>query len=160
MVAAIAIQWSSPAAGNASCGAAQATRFVSNIDYNAKGQRLLIEYGNGCATTSEYEPDTFRLKRLTTSRQPAQHAGLGGLLGALGLAGPDIAGGIFANADTVQDIHYVHDPVGNITLITDLALRTTFNGGQRVEPAGDYTHDPLYRLVKATGREHIGTIGL
>ena len=37
-----------------------ATPFVTNIDYNAKGQRELIDYGNGVRTTYEYDPLTFR----------------------------------------------------------------------------------------------------
>jgi RHS repeat-associated protein len=34
-----------------------------------------------------------------------------------------------------------------------------FFRNQRVEPSADYTCDPLYRLVKATGREHLGQTG-
>ena len=30
---------------------------------------------------------------------------------------------------------------------------------QRVEPSADYTYDALYRLVSATGREHLGQTG-
>ena len=41
--------------------ATTATAFVTNIDYNAKGQRTLIEYGNDTQTTYEYDPKTFRL---------------------------------------------------------------------------------------------------
>lgn len=47
--------------------AATATRFIDNIDYDAKGQRTLIEYSNGVNTTYDYDPDTFRLTRLHTS---------------------------------------------------------------------------------------------
>ena len=36
-----------------------------DIDYNAKGQRTLIEYGNGAHTTYDYDI-TFRLRRLFT----------------------------------------------------------------------------------------------
>ena len=36
-------------------GAATATPFVTNIDYNAKGQRTLIDYANGAQTTYEYD---------------------------------------------------------------------------------------------------------
>ena len=56
-------------------GAAAATPFVTDIDYDAKGQRTLIDYGNGVRTTYEYDPLTFRLTRLTTTRP----AGLNGL---------------------------------------------------------------------------------
>ena len=33
-----------------------ATPFVTNIDYNAKGQRTLIEYGNGVRTQLRIRP--------------------------------------------------------------------------------------------------------
>jgi RHS repeat-associated protein len=117
------------------------TAFVINIDYNAKGQRTLIAYGNGASTAYEYDDKTFRLTHLKTTRS----AGRNGL-----------AAQIFADIATVQDLHYTYDPAGNITLIRDAALKTLFNANQQVDPACDYTYDPLYRLVAATGREHIG----
>ena len=53
-------------------------------------------------------------------------------------------------------MNYTYDPAGNITRIEDAALKTVFNANQQVDPACDYTYDPLYRLIEATGREHIG----
>ena len=41
---------------------------MTNIDYNAKGQRELIEYGNDVRTAYEYDPLTFRLIHLRTTR--------------------------------------------------------------------------------------------
>uniref|UniRef100_UPI0025E82ECE SpvB/TcaC N-terminal domain-containing protein n=1 Tax=Sulfurovum sp. TaxID=1969726 RepID=UPI0025E82ECE len=38
--------------------------FVSNINYNAKGQRTKIVYGNDVETTYAYDPQTFRLKSM------------------------------------------------------------------------------------------------
>ncbi len=49
------------------------TAFVANINYNAKGQRTLIQYGNGAATTYEYDAKTFRLTRLKTTRAAGQN---------------------------------------------------------------------------------------
>src|SRR5258708_4478225 len=49
-------------------GAATTTPFVTNIDYNAKGQRTLIEYGNGSRTFYSYDPETFRMRELKTTR--------------------------------------------------------------------------------------------
>lgn len=135
-------------------GAASATAFVTNIDYNAKGQRTLIQYGNGAETRYEYDGKTFRLTHLKTTRKPPQ-AGLGRtLLNALGMGGQDIGSQIFKDAATTQDLRYVYDPAGNITRITDAALQTTFSNNQQVDPASDYIYDPLYRLVQASGREH------
>ena len=37
-------------------GATTATPFVTNIDYNAKGQRTLIQYGNGASTDVRVRP--------------------------------------------------------------------------------------------------------
>jgi YD repeat-containing protein len=40
-------------------GQTGSTAFVTNIDYNAKGQRDLIEYGNGVRSTASYDPADF-----------------------------------------------------------------------------------------------------
>jgi YD repeat-containing protein len=42
--------------------------YVQDIEYNAKGQRESILYGNGTVTTYEYESETFRLQHLQTVR--------------------------------------------------------------------------------------------
>ena len=63
---------------------------------------------------------------------------------------------IFNNPATVQDLSYVYDPVGNILRIADAALKTVFNANQQVDSTSGYIYDPLYRLIQATGREHIG----
>src|SRR4029077_5709445 len=41
---------------------------VINIDYNAKGQRTRIDFGNGSSTQYAYDEQTFRLVHLNTSR--------------------------------------------------------------------------------------------
>ncbi len=120
---------------------AAATSFVTNINYNAKGQRELIAYGNGAQTTYEYDPMTFRLTKLKTTRP----------------ANPDvIASQLFKSTTLVQDLRYTHDPVGNIIRIEDAALKTIFHNGEQVEPVCDYAYDAIYRLIEAHGREHIG----
>lgn len=137
-------------------GAASATAFVTNIDYNAKGQRTLIAYGNGAQTSYEYDPQTFRLTHLKTTRTPPA-PGLGARIrNALGVGSQDIGSQIFKDAATLQDLRYVYDPVGNITRIADAALQTTFSNNQQVDAACDYHYDALYRLIQATGREHSG----
>ena len=61
------------------------------------------------ATTYEYDPLTFRLTHLKTTRP----------------AGPDAtASQLFQDATVVQDLRYTYDPVGNITRIEDAALKT------------------------------------
>src|SRR6185369_3362359 len=59
----------------------------------------------------------------------------------------------------VQNLHYIYDPAGNITHIQDDAQQTIYFRNQRVEPSNDYTYDALYRLIQATGREHLGQTG-
>jgi len=118
-------------------GAGVATVFVTNIDYNAKGQREKIDYKNGATTTYEYDELTFRLSRLKTTRP---------------VNADSTASQLFNNPSVVQDLGYSYDPVGNITRIRDAAVRTI----NTVEPVGAYTYDAVYRLIEAEGREHIG----
>ena len=122
-------------------GAATATPFVINIDYNAKGQGTLIQYANGVETTYEYDDRTFRLIHLKTTRAPEQNS---------------LTSQIFNNAATVQDLSYTYDPAGNITRIEDSALKTISFNQQQVKPVSEYTYDAIYRLIEATGREHVG----
>jgi RHS repeat-associated protein len=117
-------------------GAAPATPFVTNIDYNAKGQRILITYGNANTETDyNYDPVTFRLASLTTTRPGAP-----------------------ADQQIVQALSYTYDPVGNITHIQDDAdiQNVVFFRNRRVEPSSDYTYDAIYRLIQASGREQLG----
>jgi YD repeat-containing protein len=109
-------------------GAITSTNFVNNIDYNAKGQRERIQYGNASTTGYTYDEKTFRLKRLLTTRNNG--------------------------ADTLQDLNYTYDPVGNITQIDDNAQQTIYFNGSVVSPSQKFEYDALYRLTKATGREH------
>lgn len=121
------------------------TPLVTNVEYNAKGQRERIHYGNGSVTTHKFDPLTLRLSRLVTTRP----------------ANPDTtAAGLFVNATVVQDLRYTYDPAGNITRIQDAALKTVFHAGQQVEPVARYTYDAMYRLVEARGREHIAQTAL
>ena len=107
-------------------GETQPTTYVNSIDYNSKGQRTQIVYGNEVTTSYEYERTTLRLTRILTKRKDK----------------------------TLQDLNYIYDPVGNITQIADNAWKTVFNNNQIVDPISRYTYDALYRLVEATGREH------
>jgi RHS repeat-associated protein len=122
-------------------GVAIWTSFVANINYNPKGQRELIAYGNGATTNYDYDEKTFRLTNLRTTRP----AGLNGL-----------AAQLFGDPTVVQDLRYTYDPVGNITQIGDAALKTANHDGQQIEPINAYTYDAIYRLIEAHGREHIG----
>ncbi|WP_437827896.1 SpvB/TcaC N-terminal domain-containing protein [Sorangium sp. So ce1153] len=122
-------------------GGTKFTPFVTGIDYNARSQRERIAYGNGARTIYDYDPLTFRLRRLRTTRS----SGFDG-----------VASQLFRDAAVVQHLRYTYDPAGNLTQIEDAALQAVFHDGQRVEAVGRYTYDALYRLIVAHGREHIG----
>jgi RHS repeat-associated protein len=113
-------------------GAAPATSFVTSVSYDAKGQRELISYGNGTVTSYDYDPDTFRLIRLQTSRP--------------------------TSSNPLQDLAYTYDPVGNVTQIADAAQPTVYFANQVVPASASYTYDAIYRLTAATGRELIGLV--
>jgi RHS repeat-associated protein len=112
---------------------------LTDLDYNARGQRLMCAHGNGTVTAYDYDPLTFRLRALTTTRPPT----------------------FDADARAVQALAYTYDPAGNVTRVVDTAdiQNVVFFRNQRVEPSSDYTYDPLYRLKRATGREHLGQNG-
>jgi RHS repeat-associated protein len=124
------------------------TPFVTNIDYDAKGQRQRIDYGNGVRTTYKYDPLTYRLTHLLTRRDPANFPDDCPQPSPTGWPGCQL-----------QNLHYTYDPVGNITKIRDDAQQTIFFRNKRVEPTAEYTYDAIYRLIEATGREHLGQIG-
>ncbi len=140
-------------------GAAQLTPFVTDIDYNAKGQRTLIKYAGEVGsnleitTTYDYDEETFRLIRLTTKR---------GTTAPSDPAHPRFPDDCPEEPDPgwpgcgLQDLHYTYDPAGDITHIRDDAQQKIFFRQQRVEPSNDYTYDAIYRLIQATGREHLG----
>jgi RHS repeat-associated protein len=117
---------------------------IASITYDAKGQRQSLLYGNGSMTRYYYDPLTFRLQQLRTTRP-------GYDLAVPGNPAP------LADDRVLQDLHYTYDPVGNITEIRDQAFETAFFKNQQVEPKSLFTYDALYRLVSATGREDMQT---
>jgi RHS repeat-associated protein len=121
-------------------GARTETIFVSDIDYDAKGQRTLIEYPINdedptrvVRTQYNYDPRTFRLTHLTTTRTTDGRV-----------------------LQDLQDLSYTYDPVGNISEIRDDAQQTVYFRNSIVEPSASYEYDALYRLTSASGREHLG----
>jgi len=113
-------------------GATEATSFVETINYNPKGQRTRIKYGNGATTKYTYDDKTFRLTRLWTFRN--------------------------GGTENLQDLNYTYDPVGNITQIIDNAQKVVFHDNKLVSPSQTFEYDALYRLTKATGREHANNV--
>lgn len=111
---------------------------ITNVDYNARRQRLLVAFGNNTTTSYSYEPLTYRMSNLNTIRA-----------------------GFPAGESVVQDLTYTYDPSGNVTHIQDDAdiQDVVYFRNRRVEPSADYTYDAVYRLTKASGREHLGQNG-
>lgn len=99
--------------------------------YNAVGQILQEEAGNGVMIDYTYEPETQRLIGIKTQRKAGHLNG----------------------AQILQDLRYSFDPVGNVISIRNDAEATRFWRNQKVVPENHYTYDSLYQLVSATGRE-------
>lgn len=118
--------------------ALDADTYVERIAYNAKGQRVLIAYGNGLTTRYAYDAQTFRLARMRTERYTKPLA-----------TSYKFSGGL------LQDFAYQYDLAGNILKITDVTpgcgVTNSLSGRDLLERT--FTYDPLYRLTSATGRE-------
>ncbi len=106
------------------------TSFVTNINYNAKGQRENIFYNNGTKTKYTYDEECYHLTNLLTTRN---------------------AGNV-----VLQDLHYTYDAAGNITRVKDNAQADIFFDNEMAQALNDYEYDAIYRLIKATGRKHAG----
>jgi RHS repeat-associated protein len=104
--------------------------FMKGQDFDAKGQRESIKYGNDTISKFFYDANTFRLTNLLTTDS--------------------------SNAK-LQDLQYTYDPVGNITEVEDLAQQIFYFQNAVINPIKKYNYDALYRLKKANGREHAGS---
>lgn len=100
-----------------------------NIDYNARGQRTQVAWGNGVHTRYAYDPLRFRLRELKSWRKQG------------------------GEGRPLQHHRYFHDVAGNIVEITDESDPTHFYKGY-AEPGGQrFEYDALYQLTRAEGRE-------
>jgi len=126
-------------------GTEYSSSFVQNIEYNAKGQRTLVEYGNGAKSVYKYDHQTFRLLSIVTrrSRQTFPRD-----------SHPEESW----PGSQIQNLHYTYDPIGNIISIRDDAQQRIFFRNKRVDPSQDYTYDATYRLIQTEGREHLGQL--
>lgn len=120
---------------------------VLDINYDAKGQRTSITYGNGVISSYDYDPLTYRLTRLRTQRDPIRFPSDHSNIDPSNWLGLD-----------VQNVSYTYDPAGNITQIRDDSQQAVYFANRRVDPSSEYTYDSLYRLIEATGREHLGQV--
>src|SRR4029077_15579578 len=104
---------------------------VKSIDYDERGLRRRIVFGNDVATEYRHDRETFRLVRLASRS----------------------AGGA-----VLQDLQPTHHPGGNLPHLVVGAVPTVWFGNAMVPGESTYSYDPLYRLRSATGREHAGQI--
>jgi RHS repeat-associated protein len=111
---------------------------VKAIDYEANLQRTRIHYGNDAISTYAYEQTTARIAQITTTRPPDPNAP--------------------TRPTQLQQIVYTYDPIGNVTRTRDYSPQTLFCDQADIDPLLDYTYDALYRLIRATGRQHPGML--
>ena len=116
--------------------------YVENIAYNAKGQRLLIAFGNGVMTRYTYDTNTFRLLRQKSEKYTKS------------IVGSTVT--YAYNSGTVrQDDAFNYDLVGNIVKLfdrlPDCGITGTLLGDDALDRNFDY--DAMYRLTFTDGRE-------
>lgn len=112
--------------------------FVEHVAYDARGQRILVAYGNGVMTRLAYDPLTFRLSRLRSE--------------------PFVLAGDATYQPTgavLQDVGYRYDLAGNVVTVEDRSPGCGVPGSVQGLGALDrqLTYDALHRLASATGRE-------
>jgi RHS repeat-associated protein len=100
---------------------------IGHIDYNAKGQRIRMELGNGIVNTYRYDRQTFTLIRLVSRK---------------------------SGGELLQDLRFTFDAVGNVIHIEDRAIPLQFFNNQMVAGTTTYRYDAIYRLAEAAGREN------
>ncbi|WP_200995184.1 RHS repeat protein [Pseudomonas cichorii] len=99
---------------------------VSDIRYDAQGRVESETAGNGVISSSRYGDEDGRLLELKTQR---------------------------SSGESLQDLVYDYDPVGNVIRVEDLAQPIRYFANQRIEAVSAYQYDSLYQLIEATGRE-------
>jgi len=110
--------------------------YIEHISYNAKGQRILIAYGNGIMTRHAYDLETFRPIRLRTESYTT----------------PDPLT-YHPTGAPLQDFAYEYDLSGNITALHDRTPHCGIPSSHPNKLDRSFSYDPLYRLLEATGRE-------
>ncbi|WP_200995192.1 RHS repeat domain-containing protein [Pseudomonas cichorii] len=99
---------------------------VSDIRYDAYDRVESETAGNGVISSSRYGDEDGRLLELKTQR---------------------------SSGESLQDLIYDYDPVGNVIRVEDLAQPIRYFANQRIEAVSAYQYDTLYQLIEATGRE-------
>lgn len=104
--------------------------YIQEANYNARGQRSKVLYGNGVQAQWDFDPKSFRLASLSASSASRSYL----------------------------DIRYTWDPVGNLVHLVDQnqdpGVSDALLQGASVSAAQSFTYDAFYRLRSATGRVH------
>lgn len=108
-------------------GGGAAAPALTAVDYNARGQRASVQYANGAETTWTYDPLTFRLTNLRTTRWKSQ---------------------------LIQDVVYTYDAAGQLVEQDDRAKKDVLTSNQEMSHRRRFRYDLLGRLVEASGLEH------
>ncbi len=112
--------------------------YVEHIAYNARGQRILVVYGNGVMSRYGYDLKTFRLVRMLSEYYTSPRKFT-----------------YRAKGNSIQDFVYEYDLIGNVITVHNYAresgIPNTPHGINRLDQY--FTYDPLYRTLSATGRE-------
>lgn len=103
--------------------AAAPVTIVAACGWTSDDQPADVTYGNGAASTHDYEADTRRLAAIVT--QGSQTA--------------------------VQWVQYRYDPQGNLTRVHDRTAQGVFTRPSQPEAVGMMAYDLLYRLTAASG---------
>lgn len=97
---------------------------LQEAQYNAAGQVIEQQAGNGVISRWSYDPADARLQRQRAQKD---------------------------QQSTLQDFEYVYDRVGNITRILDHVFTPRHFANQRVDGHREFSYDSLYRLHSASG---------
>ena len=114
-------------------GSVTASPVITNIDYNARGQRTNVSCGQGVLIQNTYDDRTKMVLRVQTTRQ--------------------------SDGAALQDLNYTYDPARNIVQITDQAQQTVYFAGSVTSGTQLFEYDAIYQLTSATGREQPGQVG-
>ncbi|WP_178120117.1 RHS repeat-associated core domain-containing protein [Pseudomonas sp. MN1F] len=111
---------------------------LKDIQRRADGKLLSQTAGNDVVDTYAYSPTTHRLNRHLTAR-PASHR---------------------QGQQVICDLHYHHDPVGNLLSLDDQGADPLWFRNRQVSGLREFGYDSLYRLASATGRERAAVSGI
>jgi insecticidal toxin complex protein TccC len=101
---------------------------LTGLAYNAAGQLLTQQAGNGVVSTYTYDPASGRLRQAVVRKETG----------------------------VLQDHRYAYDPVGNVVRVEDTAVPSRYFNNRRIQAVNTYAYDSLGQLVEASGRESAG----